>query len=169
MNHYRLSVGVRAVGSAVLLGMLAVCGYVGSRPSQVQAVSVPVVQATIHGERSGASMNEVKARLHGEREREIAMLEDVIEDTAASQGMRRSALEQKMRMVQCMDMEARTEASLAYMGFADSAVICAVETVTVFLPLSAACDEASRVQIIDAAATQTGAAAADIKIILAKI
>ena len=66
------------------------------------------------------------------------------------------------------EKEAALSALLEQMGFGETAVVVGAEAVSVIAPWQAAENERSRMQIIDAAASQTGFSAERIKIILAK-
>lgn len=168
-TKHRPSVGMRTVCCAMLLVLLAVCGYAGTQEPSVQTAAVPVSRQILTGkEISASSVADTRTRLDEARRQEIALLDSVLADPDAGSETHRSALEQKTSLAKRMEHEAQLEAALSYMGYGSLAVICGAQTVTVFVPVETALEEAGRVRIIDEAASQTGFAPEDVKIILAK-
>lgn len=163
------TIGVRSASCAILLLLLAVCGYAGAREQTTATLSVPVTYETMDAAQvSGSTMEEIRAKLSGEREQELSLLQSVIDHPQSDEQTVQRALEQKTQIAQRMELEAQTQASLAYMGYEDAAVVCGAEAVTVFVPWQSAQSEQDRVRLIDAAASQTQAEPDAIKIILAK-
>lgn len=161
--------GVRAAGCAILLVLLAVCGYAGAKEQTAQTLSVPMTVKTLDAQEiAAATMEDIRQRLNNEREQELMLLQSVIDHPQADEKTLQSALEQKTQIAQRMELEAQTQASLACMGYEDAAVVCGAQTVTVIVPQKSAESEQDRVRLIDAAVSQTQAAPEDVKIILAK-
>jgi len=170
MNKVRLEACLRAVSSMLLLLILGVCGYLGARQGEVKAVSVPIMREVMEQElHSSLTIEETRIRLEERRKEEIALLDSVIDQTDSGDRSRSDAHEQKMQIVQRMEIEAKTEASLAYMGFDRAAAVCGAQSLTVFIPFDQAKDEKTRVRLIDAAASSSGISPEAVKIILTKI
>lgn len=161
--------GVRAAGCCALLALLAVCGYWGARQQPVKAVSVPVAAKTVSArEAAAADVAQIKARLTGEREEELALLQSVIDHPSSDEALVRQALAQKAQIAGRMETEAQTEACLALMGYEEAAVICGGSVVTIVAPWDDVPGEEDRVRIIGAAAAQAQTEPEAVKIILAK-
>lgn len=160
---------MRLAGCALLLVLLAVCGYAGASRTPVQAVSVPIVQSTLESEAAApASHEEIRARLNAQREQEMQLLESVLADAKTDEATAKSALAQKEALAWRMENEASAEALLEGMGFAGALSVCGAQVMTVILPQGQAQTDAERLRVIDAVCAQTGIKAEDIKIILAK-
>lgn len=161
---------MRTACSVMLLALLAVCGYMGaSRGGDTQAVSVPLIQRTLtQQEITAYSMEEIRVRLAGEREAEIALLDSVLAEPSASSTTKNSALSQKTQIASRMENEAQTVAALEMMGFADVAAVCGAQTMTIMTPAQNVQKESDRARMIAAAAGQTGMGPESIKIILIK-
>lgn len=169
MEKNRLTVVMRSAGCALLLALLAVCGYLGAKQEPAQAVSVPVVRETIpEPEVAASSIEEIRARLAGEREQELALLQGVIDNPATDAKTLESALAQQAQIAGRMESEAQTVAGLSYMGFADVAAVCGAQGITVITPYQNVLEDKDKTRMIDAVASQTGLSAEDIKIILVK-
>lgn len=153
----------------LLLALLAVCGYAGASQNDVQAVSLPVTYETISAwELSGETMESVRERLAQEREREIALLDSVIENPEASSALVAQALAQKTQLTERMETEAQTRAALAYMGYAQVGVISGTDMLTLITPWQYVQEEQDRVRLIDTAAGQAQISPEYVKIILSK-
>lgn len=164
----RLSVGLRISTGVLFLGILALCGYAGSREQNRPAVGVPVTytamaQANVQTE----SMQSVRARLKSEREQEISLLDSVIEHPDTSSTTRENALAQKAQIASRMEMEAQIEAVLLQMGI-DGEAVGGETGVTIVADASDLDDEQAKMRVIHAACAQTGLEADKLKIILVK-
>lgn len=166
----RFSSLTRTACCAMLLTLLAVCGYMGaSGPEAAQTVSVPVVRQTLAQEQIGASsMEEIRAQLKAEREAEIALLDSVLSDPSAAASTKDSALLQKTQIAARMESEAQAIATLEMMGFSGVAAVCGAQMMTIITPPEQVQQEQDRARMIDAVCTQTGMGAESVKIILAK-
>ena len=166
----RVSSLTRTACCAMLLTLLAVCGYMGaSGPEAAQTVSVPVVRQTLAQEQISAStMEEIRAQLKAEREAEIALLDSVLSDPSAAASTKDSALLQKTQIAARMESEAQAIATLEMMGFSGVAAVCGAQMMTIVTPPEQVQQEQDRARMIDAVCTQTGMGAESVKIILAK-
>ncbi len=159
----------RAAGCGALLALLAVCGYMGARPTPTATVSVPVMLEAIPASALAAdSMEKTLARLDEKRAGALSLLEDVLQDPAAGEREKQAALGLKTQIAARMAQEADAEELLLRMGVGETAVILGEGTAHVVAPWQAAENEQSRVKIIDAVATAAGVDASNVKIILAK-
>lgn len=162
---------LRAALCALLLTLLAVCGYAGASRGGVRAVSVPVVYSTLEtGAASGTktSPEAIRARLSEQRRQEMELLESVIDGDAADEATRTSALAQRTELARRMECEASAEAVLEGMGFSGAISVCGAQVMTLILRQEQAQTQADRLRALDAVSAQTGTAAEEIKIILAK-
>lgn len=165
----RLTVLIKAGSCAGLLALLAVCGYMGASPQAVQTVAAPIAQRTVlEADVSTMTFEEAKAEYASQRERELALLDSVIDNSGASAENIQNALEQKTQIAQRMEQEAQIRAALTHMGYTETAAICGAQTVTLITPEKKAQSEADSARMIDAAASVSGISASDIKIILVK-
>lgn len=159
----RLPALARAAGGMLLLALLAVCGLAGSGAGDVRAVSVPVERAPQGGAQAAMSAAE---RLALDRQEEIALLDSVLESADADQGTRQNALAQKTQLAGRMELEAQARACLAGMGYERAQIVCGAQMMTVLLPGESVPDAAAGARIVSAVCDQTGADAADVKILL---
>ena len=167
MNNLVASRILRYAGCGVLLGVLAVSSYAGGKPPQ--APIVPVLIETVPDQLLTAStMEKTTERLEQKRREALLLLQSVIDDPLADDASRKQAFEEKTRIAARMGTEASLEAMLEHMGFVQPGVIMGEGTLSVVVPWQAAENEHSRMQIIDAAVSQSGLSAEAIKIILAK-
>ena len=166
----RLSSLTRTACCAMLLTLLAVCGYMGASGTEAaQTVSVPVVRQTLSQEQvSASSLEEIRARLKAEREAELALLDSVLADPSATASTKDSALLQKTQIAARMESEAQAVATLEMMGFSDVAAVCGAQMMTIITPPEQVQQEQDRARMIDAVCTQTGMGAESVKIILTK-
>ena len=161
--------GRRAALCALLLTLLAVCGYVGARTPQTAAVSVPLVRTTLEAQEDALpDAADTRAQLAMERAQEIEMLDSVIASKKAGAATVESALAQKTELVRRMEAEAQAEAVLGEMGFEDVTAVCGAQMLTLIVPKNEADGEADRAKILSAASGQTGIPAESVKIILVK-
>ncbi|MBQ4609192.1 MAG: SpoIIIAH-like family protein [Clostridia bacterium] len=168
-KNRQIAAAVRMASCAALLLLLAVCGYAGASREETRRVSVPVVYETMTAQEiSLRSMEETRLRLREEREREVQLLQRVIDDPAAGEETAEQARKQMLQLTERMDSEARTQAALEYMGYTQVAVVCGAQSVSVIAPVWTAQEEQDRIRIIDAAAAQTRLPAEAVKIILSK-
>lgn len=164
-THGRL----RTALCALLLTLLAACGYAGASRKDVQAVSVPVVKSTLEAhETAPASREEIRSRLNAQRGQEMALLESVLTNDKTDEATARSALSQKEELVRRMECEAGAEAVLEGMGYAGALCVCGAQVMTVILPQDQVQTQTDRLRAIEAVCAQTDTAAEEIKIILAK-
>ena len=71
----------RGLCGASLLLMLGISGYIGTRERALQAVSVPVSRVSyVVEENEEDSFERASEKLRAEREREVALLQKVVED-----------------------------------------------------------------------------------------
>ncbi len=160
----------RWVLCALLIGILAISGFSGADNREERRVSAsPVVSRTVFSdsEAESTTYEDAVKRLEAQREKEIVILDSVLADDSADQGIKKQALEQKVEIVNRLETQAGIEAALAHMGFHRAAAICADERVMLILPPDAA-DESEMLQVIDAVCSVSGCQAKDVKIILAK-
>lgn len=154
----------RALGCAFLLTLLALCGFMGAnRPEET--VSVAVTRQTLEQSVERSTPEEIRERFASEREKEIALLDSVLADARVSDLTRQSALAQKTDIAARMECEAQIRAALDHMGYAGVSVVCGAQMATLFVPEQWAAAEADRTRILDAAATQGGLSAQEVKII----
>lgn len=159
--------GRRAALCALLLTLLAVCGYVGAKEPETAEVSLPIVRSTLE-ETMMPDARDTRARLELERAREIEMLDSVIASEKAPAATVESALAQKTELVRRMEAEAQAEAVLGEMGIADVTAVCGAQMLTLIVPEGEAGGETDRAKILSAASGQTGIPAESVKIILVK-
>lgn len=164
----RFTEWIRGISCALLLILLAVCGYIGSQSSESRAVSVDVTRRTIAWETAEESALSAETRLETERNQEIELLRQVAQSADATDETKREALAQMTEIAQRMEYEAQTTACLTQMGFENAAAVCGAQMMTVILPYGAIGDESEKTRLIDAVCSLTGFSAGDIKIILTK-
>ncbi len=154
-------------GCAALLALLAASSYAGRSAQSVPIV--PVMMQIVPDEALAAStVSKTTEQLARRREDALALLESVLGDPAADEAARKQALLEKTRIAARMEKEAALCALLAHMGFDQTAVIAGEDVLSIVAPWQIAENEQSRLQMIDAAAAQSGFSADAIKIILAK-
>lgn len=158
---------VRGIGCALLLALLAVCGYIGADTQRTQAVSVSMTRETMPPYTADAS-RDAASRLAAQRAEEIALLQGVIDDPRTESATRQSALAQMTGIAGRMEQEAQSEACLARMGYEDAAAVCGAELMTILIPYSAISEDGDEARIIDAVCGVTGLDAGSVKIILTK-
>ena len=153
----------------VLIGILTISGYIGTaRQETGQAPAAPVIARSVQPEADDSvSFEQVKSKHEAQRERELAVLEEVLKDSAADAETKAQANEQKVQIIRRSETEAAIEAALAHMGHEQTAAVAADERVIVIMP-SAEVQESETIQIIDAVCAVSGCDAKDVKIILAK-
>lgn len=157
----------RAIGCALLLTLLAVCGFVGAK-REPQTLSVALTRSTLATNTARSTPQEIAERLQTQREQEIALLDSVIANDRATSAARESALAQKTDIAARMEAEAQILAALSYMGYQGVSVVCGTQMATLFVPEEIAARESERTRILDMAATQLGVSAQEIKIIALK-
>ena len=169
MTKFKMPSGLRAGLCALLLTLLAVCGYVGAKEPETAAVSLPIVRSTLEGAQDMVlDAQDTRAKLALERAQEIEMLDSVIASKKAGAATVESALAQKTELVRRMEAEAQAEAVLGEMGFEDVTAVCGAQMLTLIVPKNEADGEADRAKILSAASGQTGIPAESVKIILVK-
>ena len=157
----------RGISCALLLALLALCGWMGARGVPQQTVSVATTRATLPAETADSSQD-AAARLVQQRQEEIAMLQAVIDNAQTDTKTRQSALTQMTQIAERMELEARSVACLEQMGFSNVSAVCGAGIMTIMMPYAAMGEEGDQARVIDAVCTQTGMEPADVKIILTK-
>ena len=169
---YRHPVGaLRVFCGALLLALLGVCGYAGAaRTKNVQSVvSLPVTRTELEGDAiGGGSISQVKARLDGQREAELALLDGVIADAGAGSAAKEDALAQKAQIAARMELEAQTTAILEGMGADGARAVCGAQGMTLLVPQTFGMDENARNRLLNAVGGSSGSETAQLKIILIK-
>lgn len=160
---------MRAVCGVFLLTLLAICGYIGAGRESVQTVSVAVSRESyILEEMSADSLQAASQQLKLEREREIALLQQVVASEAADAKTKADALAQMTGIAQRMELEAQTEAVLEEMGMSGALAVCGAQMMTIITGYENIANDADKMRMLDAVCGMTGYAAGDIKIILTK-
>lgn len=168
MKGNRKKVG-RAICGALLLALLAACGFIGANQQPTKTVSVATTRTILTTEEiEASSVVDASAQLAADREREIALLDEVLANEQTDAATRENALSQKTQIAERMENEAQTLACLRYMGFEEVAVVCGAQMMTVIVPYESVVAETDRTRLIDAVCSQTGFAADSVKIILSK-
>lgn len=158
---------LRFAGCAGLLILLAVSSYVGG--IRVEAPAVPVLIETISGEMAASmTMAQTSERLERQREEALFLLESILNDPSCDESSRRQAMQEKAKIASRMETEASLEALLAHMGFEETAVVMGEGALHIIAPWQVAENEHNRVQMIDAALSQSALSPDAVKIILAK-
>ena len=159
----------RGLCGASLLLMLGISGYIGTRERALQAVSVPVSRVSyVVEENEEDSFERASEKLRAEREREVALLQKVVEDDDIDSETRRDASSQITVLAERMELEHRLEVCLEEMGFNQTACISSANGITVICPMDCIEGDHDRLRMIDAICGLTGHDAGDIKIILSK-
>ena len=168
MTQTRLR-GARGVGGILLLTLLAVCGYIGTRQENVQTVSVAVTRQSYPLEEFTVdSVQDAAMRLQLERDEELSLLREVAQNSGADVQTKADALAQMADIAERMEYEAQVDACLAQMGLNDAHAVCGAQMMTIMLPYASDVDDAQKVRVIDAVCSLTGFDAGDIKIIITK-
>ena len=107
---------MRGVACALLLALLAVCGYIGAGREQTQTVSAAVTRITLP-EQTQDDAQDAAERLMAQREQEIALLRSVLEQPDAGSQTRDAAMAQLTQLTVRMETEAQCEACLREMGY----------------------------------------------------
>ena len=164
----RPSVALRISTGVLFLGILGICGYVGTRRENRATVGVPVSYAALaSADVQEATMADVRARLKSAREQELSLLESVIEHPDTDSDTLKSALAQRTQIVRRMEWEAQIEAVLLQMGI-DGEAVGGEKGVTIIADAQDVADEQTKMRLIHVACAQTGLEASDMKIILVK-
>lgn len=168
INKNRLSVYIRCGACAALLLLLAVSGYTGANSPQTSMTASPVVTKTVFPQAQEMTYEEIRAEHEQQRQREIELLDSVMDDLSADNGTKNHALEQKTQIAARMETEAQVRAALLHMGYTDAAAVCGAQQVTVILAQESIKTDEDSVRVIDAAAAVAGIDPQNIRIILAK-
>ena len=158
---------IRGIGCVFFLLLLATCGYVGARQEEARSVSVSVTRSPLQVERAQGSSADASLRLESERNREIALLQEVISKTVDEE-TRENAAVQLSQVAKRMELEAMSTACLEHMGYDGALAVCGAQMMTIMIPIDNMQEESDSVKVIDAVSALTGLDAADIKIILTK-
>ena len=150
-----------------LVVLLALSGYMGAmqRREETTTVSVPIAFEPLEDVSVILQEEEMKNRLELEREKALALLEDVILNSKASEAIVHDALARKTEIASNMETEARIVKLLEEMGVYGVSALCGGRMTSVVVPQKLALDEKMRVQIVDAAANAAKQSADCIKII----
>lgn len=167
MSRGAVSRILRYAGCAVLLGVLALSSWAVNSPKSSPIVPV-MIETVPESALAVSSMEKTQERLMRQRQEAIVLLQSVIDDPQADEASRKQALDEKTRIAARMETEASLGALLAHMGFEQTAVIVGEETLSIITPWQTAEHEHNRVQMIDAAVSQSGLAPGAVKIILSK-
>jgi len=154
---------------ALLIGVLAASGFAGAGTLDARQTAAAPVISRSGGKATGESLtyDEIRMEHEKQRERELAILNEVISDASADNETKEQANEQKTEIVKRLENEAAIQAALAHMGYGQAAVVCAQERVVLIMP-SGMDIKADTVRMIDAVCSVSGCEAKDVKIILAK-
>lgn len=149
----------------LLAVILAACSYLGAKQPQTRTASVPVAAQPVREQAQAAQSTEkTKESLMQKREEALAMLQSVINTEHVQQSVLNEALAAKLALAGRMTAEAEAEAILAHMGFGEAVVMLSEDGATAIVPWQTAMDERSRMQIIDAVASQTAISPECVKI-----
>lgn len=166
MSQILRTYAARFCGCAALLALLAVSSM--NRERQ-RVPNVPVLLETVSDQVLAVqTVEQTRNRLTGRREEALSLLQSVLDDPHAGEGEKNAALEEKTKIAGRMETEASVEALLAHMGFTDTIVVVGETSLSIIAPWQNGENEHNRIQMIDAAVSQSGLAAEAVKIILAK-
>lgn len=160
--------GLRTLGGMLLLSLMAVCAYAGTRQEPARVVNAEIKRSVLESAAYPAAERQVKEKGPKQREEELALLEFVAQNEAADAKTRQDALKQMKEIADRMEIEAQMQACLESMGFADTQTICTGNVLTVIVNQTQMDAEHASTRILDAACGITGFEAGDIKIIIAK-
>ena len=158
---------LRGVFCALLLALLAVCGYVGAGRTPDRTVSTAVTRVTLP-EPSADDAQDAALRLRSQRQEEIALLQSVLDSGGTDAGTRQSALSQLAQIAARMETEAQCEACLAQMGFSGASAVSGAQLLTLLVPYDEITGEEDHTRILDAICGVSGLDAGSVKIILTK-
>ena len=158
---------VRGVACALLLALLAVCGYIGAGREQSQTVSAAVTRITLP-EQTQDDAQDAAERLMAQREQEIALLRSVLEQPDAGSQTRDAAMAQLTQLTVRMETEAQCEACLREMGYEGAYAVSGAQLLTLFIPYDKIKEESDKTRILDAVCGISGLDAGSVKIILTK-
>ena len=158
---------LRGVFCALLLALLAVCGYVGAGRTPERTVSTAVTRITLP-EPSADDAQDAALRLRSQRQEEIALLQSVLDSGGTDAGTRQSALSQLAQIAARMETEAQCEACLVQMGFSGASAVSGAQLLTLLVPYDEIPGEADHTRILDAICGVSGLDAGSVKIILTK-
>ena len=158
---------MRGVACALLLALLAVCGYVGAGREQTQTVSAAVTRITLP-EQMQDDAQDAAERLMAQREQEIALLRSVLEQPDAGSQTRDAAMAQLTQLTVRMETEAQCEACLREMGYEGAYAVSGAQLLTLLIPYDKINEESDKTRILDAACAVSGLDAGSVKIILTK-
>ena len=153
--------------SAVLLTILFVSAVYGNRETEVPQTAVSVISTPWNQQEfAEANLEETREKLHTQREKELQLLEEVIQSTDASKQTKQDALLQKTDIVRRMEYETQAAACFENMGMGECVALYGTQNLTVFAPLEYVRDERNRTMMIDSLSSLTGLGPESIKIIL---
>lgn len=159
--------GMRSVWCALLLALLAVCGYVGARREQTRTVSAAATRVTLPEQTQDDALDAAE-RYRAQRAEEIALLEGVLARENVDAGTRGSASAQLAQIAARMETEAQCEACMAAMGVNGARAISGAQLLTLLIPYDEISEEADKTRILDALCGVSGLDAGSVKIILTK-
>ena len=158
---------MRGVACALLLALLAVCGYIGAGREQTQTVSAAVTRITLP-EQTQDDAQDAAERLMAQREQEIALLRSVLEQPDAGSQTRDAAMAQLTQLTVRMETEAQCEACLREMGYEGAYAVSGAQLLTLLIPHDKRKEESDKTRILDAVCGISGLDAGSVKIILTK-
>lgn len=159
--------GMRSVFCALLLALLAVCGYVGAGREQTHAVSVAATRVTLPEQTQNDALTAAE-RYRAQRAEEIALLEGVLAREDADAQTRGNATAQLAQIAGRMEIEAQSEACLDAMGVNGARAVSGAQLLTLFIPYDEISEESDKTRILDAICGVSGLDAGSVKIILTK-
>lgn len=158
---------MRGVACALLLALLAVCGYVGAGREQTQTVSAAVTRLTLP-EQTQDDAQDAAERLMAQREQEIALLRSVLEQPDAGSQTRDAAMAQLTQLTVRMETEAQCEACLREMGYEGAYAVSGAQLLTLLIPYDKIKEVSDKTRILDAVCAVSSLDAGSVKIILTK-
>lgn len=158
---------MRGVACALLLALLAVCGYVGAGREQTQTVSAAVTRLSLP-EQTQDDAQDAAERLMAQREQEIALLRSVMEQPDAGSQTRDAAMAQLTQLTVRMETEAQCEACLREMGYEGAYAVSGAQLLTLLIPYDKIKEVSDKTRILDAVCAVSSLDAGSVKIILTK-
>ena len=159
--------GMRGVLCALLLALLAVCGYVGAGREQTHTVSAAATRVALPEQTQDDALDAAE-RYRAQRSEEIALLEGVLAREDVDAETRDNAAAQLAQIAGRMETEAQCEACLGAMGINGAKAVSGAQLLTLLIPYDEISDEADKTRILDAVCGISGLDAGSIKIILTK-
>ena len=159
--------GMRGVLCALLLALLAVCGYVGAGREQTHTVSAAATRVALPEQTQDDALDAAE-RYRAQRSEEIALLEGVLAREDVDAETRDNAAAQLAQIAGRMEIEAQSEACLDAMGVNGAQAVSGAQLLTLFIPYDEISEESDKTRILDAICGVSGLDAGSVKIILTK-